>query len=98
MLFVFCTEKGSQVSYFEHGFQGWWVVYRKVFNDSWKTRPVSEYNSQLWNGIEANREIARKQKRRLHYVSNIYVVSELKGMIMKVRCFLTDMVRRFLKC
>ena len=31
----------------------------------------------MWNsGVEANKEIARKQKRRLHYVSNIYVVSD----------------------
>ena len=39
--------------------------------------PVSEYNSQLWNsGIEANKEIARKQKRRLTYVSNVYVLKD----------------------
>jgi hypothetical protein len=42
-----------------------------------KNDPVSEYNSQLWNsGIEANKEIARKQKRRLHFISNIYVVTD----------------------
>jgi hypothetical protein len=42
--------------------------------------PVSEYNSILWNsGIEANKEIARKQKRRLTYVSNILVVSDPKN-------------------
>ena len=41
---------------------------------------MSEYNTQLWNtGIEANKEIARKQKRRLHYVSNVYVVSDPKN-------------------
>jgi hypothetical protein len=41
---------------------------------------VSEYNTQLWNtGIEANKEIARKQKRRLHYVSNVLVVSDPKN-------------------
>jgi hypothetical protein len=39
--------------------------------------PVSEYNSQLWNsGIEANKEIARKQKRRLTYVSNVLVIKD----------------------
>ena len=44
-----------------------------------KKDPVSDYNTQLWNtGIEANRE-HRKQKRRLHYVSNIYVVSDPKN-------------------
>lgn len=38
-----------------------------------------EYNTELWNsGIEANKEIARKQKRRLHYVSNVYVVKDPK--------------------
>ena len=45
-----------------------------------KQDPVSEYNSQLWNtGIEANKDIARKQKRRLHYVSNVYVISDPKN-------------------
>ena len=39
--------------------------------------PVSEYNSKLWNsGIESDKEIARKQKRKLSYYSNIYVVSD----------------------
>jgi hypothetical protein len=39
--------------------------------------PVSEYNTQLWNsGVESDKEIARKQKRKLKYYSNIYVVSD----------------------
>lgn len=39
----------------------------------------SEYNTQLWNsGIEANKDLARKQKRRLHYVSNVYIVKDPK--------------------
>jgi hypothetical protein len=34
-------------------------------------------NSKLWNtGIEADKDMARRRKRRLHYVSNIYVVSD----------------------
>jgi hypothetical protein len=42
--------------------------------------PVSEYNSVLWNsGIEANKEIARKQKRRLTYISNVLIVSDPKN-------------------
>ena len=42
-----------------------------------KNDPVSEYNSKLWNsGIETDKEIARKQKRKLQYYSNIYVVSD----------------------
>jgi hypothetical protein len=33
----------------------------------------------LWNsGIEANKEIVRKQKRKLNYVANIYIVSDPK--------------------
>ena len=37
--------------------------------------PVSEYNSKLWNsGVESDKEIARKQKRKLQYFSNILVV------------------------
>ena len=39
--------------------------------------PVSEHNSQLWNsGIEANKEIARKQKRRLNYTANVYIIKD----------------------
>ena len=39
--------------------------------------PVSEYNSQLWNnGTDAGKELARKQKRKLTYISNIYVVKD----------------------
>ena len=78
------TPEGEEmpwVSYFDHGFQGpggWYI--EKSLTTLGKQDPVSEYNSQLWNtGIEANREIARKQKRRLHYVSNIFVVSDPKN-------------------
>ena len=39
--------------------------------------PVCEANTELWNsGIEANKNIARDRKRRLSYISNIYVVSD----------------------
>ena len=45
-----------------------------------KKDPVSDYNTQLWNtGIEAKQRTARKQNGRLHYVSNIYVVSDPKN-------------------
>lgn len=37
--------------------------------------PIMEYNSQLWDsGDEAQKDIARKQKRRLSFITNIYVV------------------------
>jgi len=74
-------EEMPWVSYFDHGFQGpggWYI--EKSLTTLNKKDPVSEYNTQLWNtGIEANKEIARKQKRRLHYVSNVYVVSDPKN-------------------
>jgi len=74
-------EEMPWVSYFDHGFQGpggWYI--EKSLTTIGKQDPVSEYNTQLWNtGIEANKEIARKQKRRLHYVSNVYVVSDPKN-------------------
>jgi hypothetical protein len=42
-----------------------------------KADPVSELNSTYWNtGLESDKEIARKQKRKLQYYSNIYVVSD----------------------
>jgi len=75
------NEEMPWVSYFDHGFQGpggWYI--EKSLTTLNKKDPVSEYNTQLWNtGIEANKEIARKQKRRLHYVSNVYVVSDPKN-------------------
>ena len=44
-----------------------------------KADPVSELNSELWNsGSEANKEVARQQKRKLTYIANIYVVSDSK--------------------
>jgi len=67
---------------FNHGFQGptgqWYI--ENSLTTIGKKDPVSEYNRTLWNsGIEANKEIARKQKRRLTYFSNIYVVSDPKN-------------------
>lgn len=67
---------------FNHGFQGptgqWYI--ENSLTTLGKKDPVSDYNRTLWNsGIEANKEIARKQKRRLTYFSNIYVVSDPKN-------------------
>ena len=39
--------------------------------------PVSEYNTMLWNnGTDAGKDAARKQKRKLTYIANIYVVKD----------------------
>lgn len=67
------------VRYWDHGFQGptglWYI--EKSLTSIGQDDPVGKYNSELWDtGLEENKEIVRKQKRRLHYVSNIYVVSD----------------------
>jgi len=67
------------VRMFDHGFQGptgsWYI--ENSLTTIGKQDPVSEYNSQLWNsGIESDKEIARKQKRRLHFISNVYIVTD----------------------
>jgi len=66
------------VRYWDHGFQGpggWYI--ENSLTSIGQDDPVSEFNSKLWNsGRESDKEIARKQKRRLHYISNIYVVSD----------------------
>ena len=61
---------------FDHGFQGpgGWFIDNCLTTVGDKC-PVCEHNSTLWNsGVEANKEIVRKQKRRLSYVANIYVI------------------------
>lgn len=72
-------EEPPFVRTWDHGFQGptglWYI--EKSLTTIGKDDPVSEFNSKLWNsGIEADKEQARKQKRRLKYVSNIYVVKD----------------------
>jgi hypothetical protein len=66
------------VRIFSHGFQGpgGWYIEDCLTTISGKC-PACEHNSVLWNsGIEANKEIVRKQKRRLNYISNILVISD----------------------
>jgi hypothetical protein len=42
-----------------------------------KKDPVSEDNSRLWNtGLDSDKEIARKRKRKLTYYTNVLVVSD----------------------
>ena len=65
--------------YWDHFFKGptgqWYV--EKSLTTIGKVDPVSEMNTKLWNsGIESDKQIARDRKRRLHYVSNIFVVSD----------------------
>ena len=67
------------VRYWDHGFKGptglWYI--ENSLTSIGQTDPVGELNSKLWNsGVETDKEIARKQKRKLQYYSNIYVVSD----------------------
>ena len=66
------------VRVFSHGFQGpgGWYIENSLTTLNQKD-PVSEYNSKLWNnGTDAGKDQARKQKRRLQYISNVYVVKD----------------------
>ena len=66
------------VKLYSHAFQsngGWYIENsRTTLGDK---DPVSEYNTQLWNnGTDSGKDLARKQKRKLTYISNIYVVKD----------------------
>ena len=66
------------VKLYSHAFQGpgGWYIENSLTTLGGKD-PVSEYNTTLWNnGTDAGKETARKQKRKLTYISNIYVVKD----------------------
>jgi hypothetical protein len=66
------------VKMYAHGFQGpgGWYIENSLTTIGQKD-PVSEYNRGLWNtGNEKDKETVRKQKRKLSYYSNIYVVKD----------------------
>ena len=67
------------VRFWDHGFKGptglWYI--ENSLTSIGQADPVGELNSRLWNsGNDADKEKARNQKRRLHYVSNIFVKSD----------------------
>ena len=76
------ANEGSElpwVRYWDHGFKGptglWYI--ENSLTSIGQTDPVGELNSRLWNsGIEADKETARTQKRRLHYVANVLVLQD----------------------
>jgi len=67
------------VRYWDHGFKGptgLWYIENSLTTIN-QPDPVSEANTLLWNtGREEDKQTARDRKRRLHYVSNILVVSD----------------------
>jgi hypothetical protein len=63
---------------YSHAFQGpgGWYIENSLTTIGQKD-PLGEYNRELWNtGTESNKEIVRKQKRKLSYYSNIYIVKD----------------------
>ena len=66
------------VRVFSHGFQGpgGWLIDNCLTTLNEKC-PVCEHNNTLWNsGIDANKDVARKQKRKLSYIANVLVISD----------------------
>jgi len=63
-----------------HAFQGpgGWFIENSLTTLN-KKDPVSEANTLLWNsGVEADKEIARKRKRKLSYIANILIINDSK--------------------
>ena len=76
------ASEGSELPwarYWDHGFKGptglWYI--ENSLTSIGQPDPVGELNSRLWNsGIESDKDKARVQKRRLHYVTNILVLQD----------------------
>lgn len=75
-------ETSPFVRYWDHGFQGptgkWYI--ENSLTSIGAEDPVAQFNGKLWNVSQDDnspeRKQARKQKRRLHYVSNILVLQD----------------------
>jgi hypothetical protein len=68
------------VKIFSHGFKGpgGWLIDNCLTTKN-EQCPICEHNSRLWNsGIEADKKIVSQQKRKLNYISNVYIVSDPK--------------------
>jgi len=67
------------VRYWDHAFKGptgMWYIENSLTSIG-KQDPVGELNSRLWNtGLDSDKDRARTQKRRLHYVANVLVISD----------------------
>ena len=67
------------VRYWDHGFKGptglWYI--ENSLTSIGQPDPVGESNAVLWNsGRDEDKALARERKRRLHYISNVLVVSD----------------------
>ena len=66
------------VKLYSHAFKGagGWYIENSLTTLGQKD-PVSEFNTTLWNnGTDSGKDAARRQKRKLTYISNIYVVKD----------------------
>jgi len=66
------------VKLYSHAFKGpgGWYIENSLTTKNQKD-PVSEMNSNLWNsGLDSDKDIARERRRKLNYISNIYVISD----------------------
>lgn len=72
------------VRLWDHAFQGptgqWYIENSRKTLGTEEPDPVAELNAKLWNSTtddeSPQRKQVRKQKRRLHYISNIYVIKD----------------------
>lgn len=71
-------EDNPFVKIYSHGFKGpggWYIENSRTTLG--QADPVSEANTELWeSGLESNKDVARARKRRMQFVSNIYVVKD----------------------
>ena len=86
------------VRIFNHSFQGptgkWYI--ENSLTTLGEKDPVGELNSKLWNsGSDANKEIARKQKRKLSYICNVLIVSDPNIQRTKDKFVCSNSVRKF---
>lgn len=66
------------VRLFDHAFKGpgGWLIDGCLTTVNEKC-PVCEHNSALWNtGTKENQEVVRNQKRKLSFISNVYIVKD----------------------
>jgi hypothetical protein len=74
-------EEDSWVKLYTHGFKGptgkWYIENSRTTLGKEEKDPVTELNNELWaSKIKANEDIARAQKRKLGYYSNVYIISD----------------------
>ena len=83
-------EEFPWVKMYSHAFKGLggWYIENSLTTNGGKD-PVSEYNRELWNsGNEKDKDTVRKQKRKLSYFSNIYVVRDPANPVNEGKVFL----------